>query len=150
MEEEYIAKLGRYMVEEIRQCSNAGVVTETEDGWDIVMPVEEFVFHDHPVGELLDNVGSVDRVASREDYELMEEIGDQMKPGETHLLTKVSNITLDGPDDQYLSVQFNVDYEITKDDDGVVLGREERVSFHPSICGRADVHTDRSWARIGR
>lgn len=150
MEEEYVTKLGRYMVEEIRQCSNAGVVTETEDGWDIVMPVEEFVFHDHPVGELLDNVGSVDRLASREDYELMEEIGDQMNPGETHLLTKVSNITLDGPDNQYLSVQFNVDYEITKDDNGIVLGREERVSFHPSICGRADVHTDRSWARIGR
>lgn len=149
MEEEYITKLGRYMVEEIRQCSNAGVVTETDDGWNAVMPVDEFVFHDHPVAELFDNISSIDRPASREDYELMEEIGDQLKPGETHLFTQVIDVGLRGDDHPYRNIHINVDYTLTKDESGVELGREERVSLQPPRPNECSVYTTTAWARIG-
>lgn len=149
MEEEYIAKLGRYMVEEIRQCSNAGVVTETDDGWNVVMPVDEFVFHDHPVAKLFDDISSIDRPASREDYELMEEIGEQLQPGETHLFTQVLDVGLRGEEVPYRNIHINVDYVLNKDEDGIELGRDERVSLQPPRPDECSVYSTSAWARIG-
>lgn len=149
MEEEYITKLGRYMVEELRECSNAGVVAETEDGFAVVMPVDEFVFHDHPVASLFDNISSIDRPASREDYELMEEIGEHLNPGETHLFTQVLDVGLRGEEVPYRNIHINVDYVLTKDDDGIELGRDERVSLQPPRPNERSVYSTHAWARIG-
>lgn len=149
MEEEYITKLGRYMLEEIRQCGNAGVVTETEDGWDVAFPTEPLVFHDHPIAALFDNISSIDRPASREDYELMEEIADLMEPGETHHFTQIVDVGLNSEDTPYRNVHVNVDYVLTKDDDGVELGRDERVLLLPPRPEGPDVYTTTAWARIG-
>lgn len=149
MEEECITKLGRYMVEEIRQCSNAGVVTETEDGWEVVLPAEELVFHDHPVAALFDSISNIDRPAAREDYELMEEIGDLMETGETHEFVQVLDVGLRGEEVPYRNIHINVDYTLTKDEDGVELGREERVSLQPPRPNEPNVYTTTAWARIG-
>lgn len=149
MEEEYITKLGRYMVEEIRQCSNAGVVTETEDGWEAVFPTEPLVFHDHPVGALLDNITSIDTPASREDYELMEEITEQMEVGETHHFSQILDVDLDSKDMPYNSVHVNVEYVLIKDRYGLQVGRDERVQLLPPPPDADGVYTTTAWACIG-
>lgn len=149
MEEDYVSKLGLYMVEEIRQCSNAGVVAETEDGWEATFPADDFIFHDHPVAKLFDNISNVDRMASREDYELMEEIGDLMEPGETHNFTQRLDVGLSGEEVPYRNIHINVDYALSKKEDGLELSREEQVSLQPPRPNEPSVYTTTAWARIG-